>query len=701
MPTETFLPPGDYTIPLAGRSNFTIDQAWSSGGSGDGSPAARGGYLGNGSQGGGGGCCVTNVAIPDADLVGQTDLRIHVGDVGEATTISLNDDFILAPGEDGASCSDLGDQSEGGFVVDNPGWITDLASQFSRGAPSNNDNIAQVVGYGGGSSGGLDGAAAFDNADGQTGGHEPDGSSDGIGGNGGNAGANGQPGTFPGGGGGGAGLGIGTTGGAGATGKVVISYFVGDPAQITSSDAFSVVEGNTAVEEGSANGTPPITWSITGGADAAKFEFVDTFLNFLVAPVFATPTDVNSDNVYEVEITAANAAGSTSELVFVTVTEDPNEPPIVTLTPGSPTWTNTTGGDVLVLTLEATGPGQDGQGPQTRLGVGGEGWNGETGNAELGGSGQGGSPDNNPYVAINGRAVIDPDNAANAYSPGSYDIGPFETDVAFRLIGGGGAASATAGGGSGSKVEGVISGDPEITYILTVGEAGEPTTLIGPDGTAHADFGKPATGDTPGNGGGSDPADFPGATAISGNPGTGPTLRGGNGGNAGNWASANCGAGVLIANGDTITLVPDSTYSLVYQNYNLPSQDLLLSVSFRGGDAAITNLPGGILAENQGGLGESTGTTLGGRGGGSGAEGVDGIDGADRGDPPTPEDESGADGEGPGIGGYGSGAFGTTGGSGQLGYAVFTYAVVEPGGNENDDEATTSFANTFVALGSL
>ncbi len=55
-----------------------------------------------------------------------------------------------------------------------------------------------------------------------------------------------------------------------------------------------------------------VTYSITGGADAAKFQITSAGkLSFISAPNFENPADVGSDNLYEVTITADDGAGGT------------------------------------------------------------------------------------------------------------------------------------------------------------------------------------------------------------------------------------------------------------------------------------------------------------------------------------------------------------------------------------------------------
>jgi hypothetical protein len=64
-----------------------------------------------------------------------------------------------------------------------------------------------------------------------------------------------------------------------------------------------------------------VTYSIVGGADAAKFSINATgVLSFISAPDFEVPTDVGADNTYEVEVVAGNILGDDRQLITVNVT---------------------------------------------------------------------------------------------------------------------------------------------------------------------------------------------------------------------------------------------------------------------------------------------------------------------------------------------------------------------------------------------
>ncbi|RYY29014.1 MAG: cadherin domain-containing protein [Sphingomonadales bacterium] len=65
----------------------------------------------------------------------------------------------------------------------------------------------------------------------------------------------------------------------------------------------------------------PITYSVAGGADAARFSITTTgVLTFIAAPNFDLPGDADGDNVYQVQLGASDGALSTTLNLAVTVT---------------------------------------------------------------------------------------------------------------------------------------------------------------------------------------------------------------------------------------------------------------------------------------------------------------------------------------------------------------------------------------------
>lgn len=103
-----------------------------------------------------------------------------------------------------------------------------------------------------------------------------------------------------------------------------LSITVGAVLAITSSTTPTVVENTQFVQTITAGGgVAPRTFSIVGGADSVKFEITGgSNLSFIAAPDFETPTDANSDNVYEVTVRVTDAASNTADAtVSVGVTD--------------------------------------------------------------------------------------------------------------------------------------------------------------------------------------------------------------------------------------------------------------------------------------------------------------------------------------------------------------------------------------------
>jgi len=104
--------------------------------------------------------------------------------------------------------------------------------------------------------------------------------------------------------------------------------------------AKSIPENSTAVHTFTANETA--TWTVTGGADAAKFTINASTgaLSFAAAPDFETPTDAGDtvgNNTYVVIITATDGVGLTStQTVTVTVTDVDDTAPAIQGPSGGP-----------------------------------------------------------------------------------------------------------------------------------------------------------------------------------------------------------------------------------------------------------------------------------------------------------------------------------------------------------------------------
>src|SRR4051812_18807881 len=84
------------------------------------------------------------------------------------------------------------------------------------------------------------------------------------------------------------------------------------PIAITSSSTFSVAENQTAVATLTATGgTGSYTWTKIGGADTAKFTLTGGgMLTFTSAPDFETPTDADANNIYLVQVQAADGVST-------------------------------------------------------------------------------------------------------------------------------------------------------------------------------------------------------------------------------------------------------------------------------------------------------------------------------------------------------------------------------------------------------
>ena len=116
---------------------------------------------------------------------------------------------------------------------------------------------------------------------------------------------------------------------------------VNEPPVITSDGggataAVSVAENTTAVTMVTATDVDAgqtLAFSITGGADAAKFSINSStgVLRFVTAPNFESPTDAGANNVYDLQVTVTdNGTGNLTDVQAIAVTvTDVNEPPVV------------------------------------------------------------------------------------------------------------------------------------------------------------------------------------------------------------------------------------------------------------------------------------------------------------------------------------------------------------------------------------
>lgn len=107
---------------------------------------------------------------------------------------------------------------------------------------------------------------------------------------------------------------------AGVTPPTITSNGGGDTATV------SVAENSTAVTTVTASDPDAgasLTYSISGGADAARFTINTTTgaLSFVTAPNFESPTDAGGNNVYDVVVQVSDGSLMDSQAIAVTVTD--------------------------------------------------------------------------------------------------------------------------------------------------------------------------------------------------------------------------------------------------------------------------------------------------------------------------------------------------------------------------------------------
>ncbi len=98
------------------------------------------------------------------------------------------------------------------------------------------------------------------------------------------------------------------------------------PPTFTSSASVSVQENAAGVVYRATASDPEnatLTYSLSGGADSARFSFNSQTqeLRFAAQPDFESPADANRDNVYEVQLSVSDGANTVNQLVRVTVTD--------------------------------------------------------------------------------------------------------------------------------------------------------------------------------------------------------------------------------------------------------------------------------------------------------------------------------------------------------------------------------------------
>lgn len=92
----------------------------------------------------------------------------------------------------------------------------------------------------------------------------------------------------------------------------------------TSATSASVAENATAAYQAMATDAEgnPVTFSIAGGADSARFNITPAgALSFAAAPSFESPRDADADNVYQVQLQASDGSLASTLNLAVTVTD--------------------------------------------------------------------------------------------------------------------------------------------------------------------------------------------------------------------------------------------------------------------------------------------------------------------------------------------------------------------------------------------
>ena len=159
-----------------------------------------------------------------------------------------------------------------------------------------------------------------------------------------------------------------------ANGDIISSVFVPDDGEppanaapaITSngagiSAAINVVENSpavTTVVATDANAGSVLTYSIIGGADAAKFTInaVTGVLAFVTAPNLEAPTDAGTNNVYDVQVQVSDGELTDTQTIAVTVTNQNEAPTIASNGSGATASISVVENSTVVTTVIATDP---------------------------------------------------------------------------------------------------------------------------------------------------------------------------------------------------------------------------------------------------------------------------------------------------------------------------------------------------------
>ena len=107
------------------------------------------------------------------------------------------------------------------------------------------------------------------------------------------------------------------------------------PLQLTvaSFSEFKLTENSTSgawVIDASTNKSTAITYAIAGGPDASFFSMSGNTLSFKGSANYESPSDLNTDGVFEVYVQTTSGTTSSTQTVYVRVTDAPEAPSIST-----------------------------------------------------------------------------------------------------------------------------------------------------------------------------------------------------------------------------------------------------------------------------------------------------------------------------------------------------------------------------------